>query len=679
MNSESCRKPNVVFVITDDQGYGDLGCTGNPWIHTPHIDAFHDASVRLTDFHVSPLCTPSRAAIMTGRYPLRNGAWATCWGRSLLRKNELTIADVFSSNGYKTGLFGKWHLGDNYPYRPHDRGFQTAVYHRGGGVGQTPDAWGNNYFDDTYYHNGESVSHEGYCTDVWFDEALSFIEENRDHPFFCYISTNAPHSPYLVDGRYATPYRGNEAIPEPDFYGMIANIDENFGRLRQRLRDLCLEENTILVFMTDNGSSGGCTLVNGQHVATGYNAGMRGKKGSYYDGGHRVPFFIRWPQGGIAGPRDIDELTAHIDIFPTLSGLCGLRKPRSGELDGLSVAQHLRGESTPLPDRQIFVQYRQNTEPPDKWMNAVLTRRWRLVDGTELYDVHEDPGQTQDVAAQCPETVAALRAAHEDWWEQVAPSLGEYCPISLGNDKENPTSLCAMDVMGDVAWHQTHIVLAQRSTGRWTVDVERKGRYQVLLRRWPEELDLPIAAAVTPEDAKSHIYADETGTCRTIQPTQAYIEIFGKRYEAAVGIGDRGVLFDVRLGRTGITTLDAWFLGEDGERWGAYYVYVYRVPENSRQRAGRFVAGAASCLGLIPAGAALIPLSFGAAAFLGVVNEICVGSALFFLARNTRTMFAEHCCPQSRGPRSSHARLFEMAIAALPVVSRLALLGSNCR
>ncbi|HQI77416.1 MAG TPA: sulfatase-like hydrolase/transferase, partial [Candidatus Latescibacteria bacterium] len=190
------NQPNVILVITDDQGYGDLGCTGNPWIQTPNIDRFYGESLRLRDFHVSPLCTPTRGAIMTGHHPVRNGAWATCWGRSILRRDEVTMADVFAASGYRTGMFGKWHLGDNYPYRPMDRGFQHVVAHKGGGVGQTPDFWGNNYFDDTYFHNGEPVPHEGYCTDVWFAEATKSIEANRDRPFFAYIATNAPHGPF---------------------------------------------------------------------------------------------------------------------------------------------------------------------------------------------------------------------------------------------------------------------------------------------------------------------------------------------------------------------------------------------------------------------------------------------------------------------------------------------------
>ena len=569
----AAQKPNVILVMTDDQGYGDLACTGNPWIQTPHIDGLYEESVRCTDFHVSPLCTPTRGALMTGHNPLRNGAWATCWGRSILRKDEVTMANVFADNGYRTGMFGKWHLGDNYPYRPQDRGFQMVAAHKGGGVGQTPDFWGNNYFDDTYFHNGAPVAHEGYCTDVWFAEAMKFIEENRDRPFFCYLATNAPHAPYLVADKYKAPYEGNDDIPEPAFYGMIANIDENMGRLEAKLNALDLQEDTILIFMTDNGSSGGWRPTDGK----GYNAGMRGKKGSYYDGGHRVPFFIRWPNGGIDGGKDIAELITHVDLLPTLIELCGLEAPADLVFDGMSVASLLRGEREALPDRTIFVQYRQNTNPPEKWENAVMTRRWRLIGGKELYDIKADPGQQNDIAAEHPDVVAHLRVAHERWWEEISPRLNRYCAIRLGNDAENPTRLDAMDVMGDVAWHQGHILMAQKSTGRWTVDVEREGEYRFSLRRWPEELDLAIEAGV-PRDEADRIapYGGGGFECRAISPVKAHLKLFD--YEETVDIEKdaREATFDLRLQQTGVTHLEAWFIHDDGETQGAYYVYVER-------------------------------------------------------------------------------------------------------
>ena len=580
------QHPNVILVMTDDQGYADLGCTGNPWIQTPNIDAFHDEAARLNDFHVSPLCTPTRGALMSGRRPVRNGAWATCWGRSILKKEETTMADIFSANGYRTGMFGKWHLGDNYPYRPQDRGFQDVVAHKGGGVGQTPDFWGNNYFDDTYFHSSGSyeettVEHDGYCTDIWFGEAIDFIEKQAkegDQPFFAYLVTNAPHSPYLVADHYTKPYKGNPDIPEPAFYGMITNIDENFGRLRTKLDELGIADNTILIFMTDNGSSGGCELDEQGFVTQGYNAGMRGRKGSYYDGGHRAPFFIRWPDGGLDKASDIEDMTLHIDILPTLIDLCRLDAPADIAFDGESLAPLLHGKRKQMAiDRVHFLQYRQDTTPPEQWTNAVMTRRWRLVYGRELYDIVTDPGQQYDVADQRPDIVARLRQAHDAWWADIRPGLDTYAPLSLGNDAENPAKLNAMDVMGDVAWHQTHIILAERSTGQWTVDVEQPGTYRFSLRRWPEELNLPIDAGISPDAARRHIYAEPNGRCNTIQPDTAILRIFELEEQKSVASGDTEVTFELALAETGITELEAWFVEEDGKQQGAYYVAVERL------------------------------------------------------------------------------------------------------
>ena len=330
------RPPNVVLVITDDQGYGDLACHGNSVIRTPNLDALYTGSVRLTDFHVGPTCSPTRAALMTGRYCNRTGVWHTIMGRSLLRRDEVTLADVFAAGGYRTGLFGKWHLGDNYPFRPGDRGFHEVLAHGGGGVGQTPDYWGNDYFDDTYRHNGTPKKYAGYCTDIWFDAAMRFMEAHRNRPFFVYLTTNAAHGPYNVAEEYSEPYKDKD-VPNADFYGMITNIDDNMGRLLGKLKALGIEENTVLIFMTDNGTAAGF------RDGKGFNAGMKGTKGSEYDGGHRVPCFIRWPAGGLGGARDVDRLTAHIDLLPTLIDLCGLEKPPGVAFDGRSLVPLLRG------------------------------------------------------------------------------------------------------------------------------------------------------------------------------------------------------------------------------------------------------------------------------------------------------------------------------------------------
>lgn len=551
--------PNVVLVITDDQGYGDLSCHGNPILKTPNIDRHYHRSVRLDNFHVSPLCAPTRSAIMTGRYPLRNGCWATAWGRSLLRRDETTLADVFTAGGYATGLFGKWHLGDNYPYRPHDRGFQEVLAHKGGGVGQVPDYWGNNYFDDTYFRNNDPEQCKGYCTDIWFDEGMKFIERNKDKPFFCMISTNAPHWPYLVEERYAAPYRDNDDVLCAEFYGMVANIDENFGRLMNHLDTLGLTDDTILIFMTDNGPDRAASF-NGEK---GWNDGMRGSKGSYYDGGHRVPFLAHWPNGGWKDGREIDALISHIDLLPTLIDICNLPAPPQACFDGINVAPLLRGEIQELPERFIFVQKHQSHLPPKKWNNAVLYGPWRLVHGKELYNIEKDSAQRNNVADQYPEIVEQLRSAHQTWWKEVSPQLEVPCPITIGDEAENPCRLDAMDILGDMVWKQEDIIAAKQSSGTWAIDVARAGRYTFRLQRWPDELNLPIDAVIDNID------------CRGIHPVKAKIRIGEQQRESPVTSGEKAVTFTLHL-EPGETRLETWFMDAAGNSTGAYYVYIKR-------------------------------------------------------------------------------------------------------
>lgn len=265
---------------------------------------------------------------MTGRYPFRTGVTSAIGGWNNLRRDETTMAQVFAANGYRTAMFGKWHLGDEYPYRPHDGGFHDAVTFGAGAISTVADYWGNDYFDDTYQHNGVPEKYSGYCTDVFFNEGLKFVEANRDRPFFLFLPLNAPHSPYNVDERYSRPYAEmGVAPPIAAFYGMIANIDENIGRLRKRLKELSLDENTILIFLTDNGSALGSKA---------FNAGMREAKGSPYEGGHRVPCFFHWPAAGIRGGRDVSHLAAHIDILPTLIDLAGLKPPPASNSTALA-------------------------------------------------------------------------------------------------------------------------------------------------------------------------------------------------------------------------------------------------------------------------------------------------------------------------------------------------------
>jgi arylsulfatase A-like enzyme len=430
------KKPNVILVMTDDQGYGDLGCHGNPILKTPNLDRLYAESVRFTDFHVSSFCTPTRAALMTGRYPGRTGAYRTSSGRTLMHPNERTIGNVFSENGYTTGMIGKWHLGDNAPHRPQERGFQDVVWHRCGGVGQASDYWGNDYFDDTYERNGKFEKFEGYCTDVWFSESIRFIEANQENPFFLYLATNAPHGPYLVDPKWSQPYEESVDWRNGDrFYGMIANFDDNMGKLRERLASLGLAENTIFIFMTDNGTASGAAFgkdtLNSEAVK-GFNAGMRGKKSSIYEGGHRVPFFVHWPAGGLTEGRDIGSLSAHIDVLPTLAELCGFSVPASHQADGKSFASQLTTSGAGPHREYLVVQYQGGpyfSKPPAAWeYSCILKEGWRLIDGKALYDLNKDPAQRRDVALDHPRIVEELRAQYPAFWEGVEPRMK---PVSI--------------------------------------------------------------------------------------------------------------------------------------------------------------------------------------------------------------------------------------------------------
>jgi arylsulfatase A-like enzyme len=566
-------KPNIVFVITDDQGYGDLGCNGNTIIQTPHINKLYEESIRFTDYHVGPTCAPTRAGLMTGHYHNSTGVWHTIGGRSLLRKDEVSLAKVFGDNGYATGIFGKWHLGDNYPYRPQDRGFKEAVVHGGGGIGQTPDYWGNDYFDDTYYDQGVPRKFTGYCTDVWFRLGLDFIERHKDEPFVCYIPTNAPHSPYQVEERYENLYRGRVPENRAKFYGMITNIDENVGGLRRRLEELGLADNTLFVFMTDNGTAEGCDLDGQGFVTGGYNSGMRGKKSSPYDGGHRVPFFLHWPEGGYTTGKDIDSLTSYVDFMPTLIEMCQLTIPETLSFDGTSLVPLLANGPERWAERAVVTDS-QRVPDPIKWKaSAVMCGKWRLINGKELYQLESDPGQRQDIAGQHPDVVEKLRLEYEVWWEKVSRQFNEEIPISIGSAHEPVTRINSHDWRGDAgdcAWNQGEIRAGKICNSYVEIDIETDGLYSFELRRWPEEEGSDITAGL-PGELKGWFSGG-----KALPIIKAAISI--QNYEAVSPVTDEDqqITFTAEL-TAGPTHLQTYLEDAEGNIRGAYYVYVRKL------------------------------------------------------------------------------------------------------
>jgi arylsulfatase A len=408
-------KPNVLVILTDDQGYGDLGIHGNTAVNTPVLDNLGYHSARFDRFYVSPLCAPTRASLLTGRYHLKTGTISVSKGMEIMDEAEVTVAEIFRANGYQTGIFGKWHNGQHMPNHPLGQGFDEFFGFCGG-------HW-SNYFDTALEHNGEMVPTSGYITDVLTDQALAFIDRAKDQPFFCYVPYNAPHSPHQVPDVYFDKYKAKGLNDElSSIYGMVENLDWNIGRLLSRLDELGIAENTIVLFLTDNGPNG-----------VRYNAGMKGIKGSVDEGGVRVPCFWRWQ--GVIEPGLIKMPAAHIDILPTLVELCLLKMPETRPIDGISLAPVLRGTSMNIK-RQLFTHVAQPQLPLKPVPSSV--RRWPYAliasaDGEYLYDLETDSAQYMDVRNELPFLFDTLRRELDSWYESVSSSLQPIPRITLSH------------------------------------------------------------------------------------------------------------------------------------------------------------------------------------------------------------------------------------------------------
>ncbi|MBM4040562.1 MAG: arylsulfatase [Planctomycetes bacterium] len=437
-NKLAGKRPNIILIMTDDQGYGDLACHGNPIIKTPNLDRLHAEGVRFTDFHVSPTCAPTRCSLMTGRHEFKSGVTHTIAERERMSLKATTIVQLLKAAGYATGIFGKWHLGDEPERWPDKRGFDEMFIHGCGGIGQSyagscGDAPGNSYFNPAILHNGKFVKTNGYCTDVFFAQAIQWIGERKGKgPFLAYITPNAPHGPLICPEEYEAMYKDKFPEPEPKgkkkgagrrdvakFYGMITNIDDNVGKLLARLKELDIERDTLVIFMTDNGGTAGLGV---------YNAGMRSGKCTPYHGGTRVPSFWRWP--GTLKPADVEKLTAHLDIFPTFCELVGAKVPEGVKLDGFSLLSLLADPQAAWPDRYLVTHV-------GRWARGKAAESKRALCSIrqgnhimvcrggpwELYDLKADPGEKNDIAAQHPDVVKRLEATYDKWWDEVLPCL----------------------------------------------------------------------------------------------------------------------------------------------------------------------------------------------------------------------------------------------------------------
>ncbi|MFI3322180.1 MAG: arylsulfatase [Rikenellaceae bacterium] len=568
--AEATKKPNVIIILTDDQGLGGLACQGNPYLKTPNIDNFYAESVRMTDFHVSPLSTPTRSAIITGRYPVRNGAWATFKGRDVIARNNKTIAEIFHDGGYLTAQFGKWHLGDNYPSRPTDCGFEYSLQHRSGGVGELSDYWGNTYFDDVYLENNTPKQFEGYCTDVWFSETQKYIEKHKDDdkPFFIYLATNAPHSPHYVDEKYSAPYeylKDDGIIQEPGFYGQIANLDENFGKLSKYLDESGVGENTIIIFMTDNGAP--------PHTNP-FVKGFSGGKGSPLEGGHRVPFFMRWRKGGFDAGRDISAMVAHVDIMPTLCSMCDVDMPKDNLQDGVDFSPILFSNEAKLDERSIFIHHRQDSKAPDDVVGSVIMRdNWRLISGNKLYNLESDRVQKENIAEGNEKLIEQLLCENRSFIEKTK-ELDEYqnfLPSIAGTEHQKTTVLTIQHAIGEGKglWESEQIAQGiQSKNNGYAVDFATEGKYRISVARWPRECQGTIWGV--PEKNPKNWFKYEV-----IKPEMVKMSIGGHDYQQNISADMKEVVFDLDMSE-GKRYMSVDFV-ENGESYGAYYIYIEKI------------------------------------------------------------------------------------------------------
>ena len=598
------QSPNVIIVLTDDQGYGDFSIHGNPVIQTPNIDALGKQGFRFTDFHVAPMCTPTRGQLMTGMDAMQNGAINVSSGRSMMDPSIKTMADIFKDAGYATGIFGKWHLGDNYPFRPEDRGFDEAIWFPSSHLNSVADYWDNDYFDDFYKHKGRRERFKGYCTDVFFDEAISWMKkkEETSEPFFTFLPLNAAHWPPYVPDKYREPARkALESNPEVlnrmlkakmnayygddnkealvTFLAMALNIDENMGKLEEFLQSAESLNNTIVIFLTDNGSSFG------RHY---YNAGMKGGKQELHEGGHRVPLFIKGPESLIGKAAVIEELCHVQDLLPTLASVIGLEKlPHS--MDGVDLLPLMKGEVDHLEDRMLVINFTRtgnkvffpeqdnpdNAAAPKKARGAVLWKNWRFLHDKTLYDVSKDPHQDHNIAAEHPEVVAKMRNHLDHWWDDVKDDANKIHRIVIGSPEENPMMLTACDWYNIFVDMQKQVRKGVKKSGYWHVNIDQPGTYDFELRRWPIESGYGLNDSLPETRVTDGILP--SGVAFPI--ASARMIVGNEEQTASVAPSDKAVRFSFKLD-AGESSILTYFDDANGERIsGAYYLYVNRRSE----------------------------------------------------------------------------------------------------
>jgi uncharacterized sulfatase len=502
---------------------------------------------------------------MTGRYSARVGAWAVTEGRQLLNPDEVTMAEVFQDSGYRTGMFGKWHLGDTWPFAPRYRGFQRVVRHLAGGIDEIGNPIGNDYFDDTYHVDGKLQKLDGYCTEVFFDECMKFIKQESEKPFFVYLPLNAMHSPHTVAEKYSAAFlEAGHRAKRAKFFGQIINFDENLGRLFGFLENHQLDDNTILIFMGDNGTAAGDADARGD-----FNAGMRGKKGSVYEGGHRVACFARWPNKLKAG-TEVTRLTSVRDWLPTLIDYCDLKGPAGVRFDGKSIRPLFESNGEDWPQRTMFVE-RQSDQPSLHQklhakggypQYAVMSGTWRMVNG-QLFNMSNDFAQAHNVAGDNPDVVMDLRGQYENYFADVFSDNAAYTRFQVGAPEQNPMLLTVRDwhpTKGNVIWQQHQLDDDNlQINGFWAIEIVNAGRYSIRLSRFPDD--------------DSH----------AMRASKAVLQIGEQRFEKTIDRNASSVSFDMTLDVASTLVQTSLQDDQSGTR-GAYFVEIERISRSNQTR-----------------------------------------------------------------------------------------------
>jgi len=530
-------RPNVLVILTDDQGFGDCSFYGNPVLQTPHMDAIAREGISFDQFHVTPMCAPTRGAFFSGVHPLRNMALSTTDGRHSLRPELPCMPQAFADAGYRTGLFGKWHLGRNWPNRPQDKGFGTLRGHYGFGTTGISCRWNCDYQDMWLVdERGEEFQTEGFCTDVLFDQAMGWIDEREpddDEPFYAVIATNAPHFPFWAPHDLTAKYTDTD---NPEFFAMMENIDHNLGRLDAFLTERGVREDTILLYFTDNGPVGGAST---------WTAGLRGNKGSPWEGGHRVPLFARYPAGDIAGGRVVEGLCTVEDLYPTLLELCDVPAPQDAAFDGVSLAGAMRG-SDEVPDRRLVVQIDRGTISPKS--ACIMYRQWRIVWSDSLYDVVADPHQDEQIAARHPDVFYDLWAGYQQWFNPLHGPAEESLPEHIGNPAQELVILDSSHARGGTDGQggvRQGIGKRGRLQGPWLVEAHRSGRYRVTLRRWPRESGLALREGCPPFQTRCSGKPEPEGVALPI--VLGLLEVDGFQHHSPIAGDPTGIAFEIAL------------------------------------------------------------------------------------------------------------------------------------